>query len=321
MIQQTTKPANLTIETLKKMLSKDKETPFSSALWDIIHDPQIPNEQPKESEISSREYQQAKAIWDLVRNPAVTSLSNSEKIALDSYDRAKSIWDRNKGQSRRKSRIKLSLDDFQAMLIDLYGFEIINRSATHRLIHTANINGVQKPAKNINKGGLAVIANFVPRVDKDRGVHIFDDYPLDVYPTSFDVLLAIGEKTILDVYGDGDGDGDGDNREDDDEAESLDAASSYSDIKNIRSSLLLDHQGNLTEDSPNNLRTLIHHFLVENANSDLGLDGNTAIALIDLLFKAHPKVDLQSLLKIQVMLGIPANDFLEMLRRDIENMN
>lgn len=302
MIQQTAKPTSLAIEALKKMLSKDKETPFSNALWDIIHDPQIPDEQPQESEISAREYREAKYIWDLVRDPSVTELDQFTALTLEKYQRANSIWERNKGQSRknRKSRIRLSLDDFQAMLINLYGFEIINRSATHRLIHTANVSGIAKPAKSINREGLAVLSNFANRENYPDA-----EFPPEDYPTSFDVLLAIGEQTIQDVYGEGN------NEEEDD---------SYDNIADVRSNLLLGHDGELTEDRPNNLRTLIHHFLAKNGDRDLHLDGQLAITLIDLLFKTNPKVDLAALLKIQAMLGIPAEAFLEMLRRDMEDM-
>ncbi|WP_414552164.1 hypothetical protein [Anabaena sp. CCY 0017] len=243
------------------MLSKDSETPFGTILWEIVRDPQIPEEKPQESEITPEKYQESRERWN------------------------QTIASKNNLRSHAKRRTGLSLEDFIKMIVDLYGYDYINKPSLHRLICTANPK-IGHHSKSVHEENLAFIARFSREY-------------------SYEQLLNIGLQTVHDYLGS--------IPSDFQSHTPLYYPATTVEIK-------LDKNGYIPSEKPTNIRSLVHQFLVNNGYRPLVDKGIPPEDILKLLFDKQPKILINTLPLLRDMLSIPADDFLRMCK-DLCDLN
>jgi hypothetical protein len=271
------------------MYSRDNETEFAKVLWEIVHQPLLPEKKPDKSALLDSEYEKVRQRW-------------SELV--DSFRSNPGLGSGSSRYRRIGRRSGLSLDDFVRMLEEVFGYDILNRGSIHRLIHTANPLIVHH-AKSIQSEVLEVISVFSNRT----------------YEELFDIGIATIKK--YQEYNDK-GQSDKSLTETADTAPTDNSSTEMPKAEKsqlYKSELKLDNLGQLTEDRPNNLRTAVHRHLSENGSRGISKYGIPGDAILELLYEKHPNLPYSLLPKIQRFLNISTDEFMIVLQEDIESLN
>lgn len=267
-------------------------TAFGAALWEIIRFPIIPEK-----------------VEDLINNVANRKTVKS-LLTQEQYDFVRNKWIDIIDGYAQNNNSGLSLREFMIMVAELFGVDPdpdkeyawpVSMSSVHRLITTADPK-FKSFAVNLNKHTLEFVCQFSS--------------------VSYQSLLKLGEDTVIKYK----------QARDKEELERkpdiavINRKSKQLDfiLTNTGSTAVYsDVYGKPVESSSdaNNLRTIVHNYLINNGYQTIVNAGVEPKELLELLYEPNPNISLKTLRYLLKHLSIDPLLFISLIAEDRDALN
>lgn len=258
--------------------SESSTTPFGIALWEIIRFPNIPEN-----------------VTSLYNNVPNRKTRNS-RLSQEEYNAVRTKWLLRVEEASQSSSPGLSLREFMMMVAELFGVDPdpskeadwpVSMSSVHRLITTADPT-FKYYAINLNRFTLEFVHQFSS--------------------VSLDSLVTLGEQTVIAFK---------QKREKEElaQASPLDAVLTNA----VKPVIYLDRDATpvTSGKQANNLRTIVHQYLMENGYRDLVTQGVKPEELLELMYESTPLVSLTTLRHLLKHIDVDPMLFLELILSEV----
>lgn len=224
-------------------------------------------------------------LWSVVKKPTLpTKVLKGSPLTKEGHNRILSQWQATVEKKNETGRKKgLSLDDFVNMVNDFFDAVVLNRSALHRLIQTANPI-IEGHAKTISADILMIVSYFSHK--------------------TYEEMEQIGLRTIEKTKAE----------EKEKKQQQLIASMPQQPLYQTTITPyqpISQPQPRHKIDSP--IRRLVHNYVNANGYREMARKGISEQDILELLYEPHPKVDMSVLVALPAVLGITPEHFLSLL--------